>query len=185
MSRAFVDEDAGRDDSADLLEIPLPLPAGARNYSTPEGAARVNDELRELVERARPRALAELAQAESTAPAADGSVEVGPLRRRIAELDRRIAYLGRMASLLEVVEPPENPSRVSFGLSIEVEEEGERREYRIVGADESDPARGLLSWASPVARALVGKRIGERATVVLPRGERHLRILGLRRPEGR
>lgn len=182
MSRAFVDEDAGHDDSADLLEIPLPLPAGARNYSTPEGATRVNDELRELVERARPRALAELAQAESAASASNTGVELGSIRRRIAELDRRIAYLGRMASLLEVVEPPENPTRVSFGLIIEVEEEGERREYRIVGADESDPARGLLSWASPVARALVGKRIGEHAKVILPRGERHLKVLGLKRP---
>lgn len=169
MSRAFVDEDSGDDE--ELPELPLPLPPGAKNYSTPEGAARLHDELRLLVEKERPRALAGVGGASGD--------EGATARRKLAELDRRIAYLGRMASLLEVVEPPENPGRVSFGLRVRVLEEGEPRTWRIVGVEESDPERGLLSWASPVARALMGRRVGETVTVRLPRGELKVGIVGI------
>jgi transcription elongation factor GreB len=129
-------------------------------------------ELRGLVETERPRAAA-LAAAE------------GPeALRHLAELDRRIAYLGRMSSLLETVEAPSSAERVVFGLVVRVleEEGGAEREYRIVGVDESDPERGLLSWASPVARALIGKKPGDLALAHLPRGEYRMRILGIHPP---
>jgi transcription elongation factor GreB len=168
VSRAFVDEDSGEDDG--LLDIPLPLPPGARNYMTPEGAARLHDELRELTERGRPRALAALA----SAPDAEEA------RHRLHEIDRRVAYLGRMASLLAVTETPEEPERVAFGAWVElVDGEGRPELWRIVGADESDPGRGLLSWASPLSRALMGRKAGESVTARLPRGERRLRVISI------
>jgi transcription elongation factor GreB len=173
MSRAFVDEDSGSDEADGMHEVPLPLPPGARNYMTPEGAALMAAELRALTETERPRAAASL----SAASVADQS---GPIRR-LSELDRRISYLTRMKSELEVVDAPASAERVVFGLVVRVlEDEGEEREYRIVGVDESEPERGLLSWASPVAKALIGKKVGDMAVVSLPKGERSMRILQIR-----
>ena len=104
--------------------------------------------------------------------------------RRVSEVERRLAYLRRMEALLQVVEEPSSTERVVFGLEVLVDEgEGAKRSYRIVGADESDPERGLLSWASPVARALVGKRIGDLAVAALPKGERRMRVLEIRKAE--
>jgi len=86
-----------------------------------------------------------------------------------------------MKSLLEVVSPPESRERMVFGLTARVREaSGAESEYRIVGVDESDPERGLVSWASPVARALLGKHAGETAVVKLPQGEKRLTVLGIR-----
>lgn len=194
MSRAFVDEDAGADETDDMHEIPLPLPPGARNYMTPEGAVLLADELRKLAEEERPRAAKALAAAE---PAAKSE-----FLRRISAIDRRISYLTRMKAALSVVEPPASAERVVFGLVVRVREEGAPKEggaagagvpagvpaggyaeYRIVGADESDPERGYVSWASPVAKALIGKRAGEIAVVRLPVGEQRLRVLEIRLAE--
>ena len=184
MSRAFVDEDAGADETDGMHEIPLPITPGARNYMTPEGALLMAEELRRLAEEERPRAAGALAAAEQAAKA--------EFLRRISTIDRRITYLTRMKAALSVVEPPASAERVVFGLVVSVGEERDRvREqgelergstidYRIVGADESDPERGYVSWASPIAKALIGKRVGEAATVRLPVGEQRLRVLGIR-----
>lgn len=183
MSRAFVDEDAERDETEGMHEIPLPLAPGARNYMTPEGAAGLLDELRRLADSERPKASAALAaatQASAILAAAEPAAQSDALRA-LSELDRRISYLTRMKALLEVVEPPASRERMAFGLAARVlAEDGSATEYRIVGVDESDPERGLVSWASPVARALLGKRVGETAVVKLPQGEKRLRILEIR-----
>lgn len=172
MSRAFIDEDSGSDEAEGMHEIPLPLPAGAKNYMTPEGAARMTAELRRLVETERPSASAALA----AAALADKSDSI----RRLSEIDRRISYFSRMNSMLEVVDTPTSTERVVFGLVVRVQEDDEgEKEYRIVGVDESDPERGLLSWASPVAKALIGKKTGDHAIARLPMGERRMRIAGI------
>lgn len=188
MSRAFVDEDAGSDEADGMHEIPLPLPQGARNYMTSEGALRIETELRRLSEVDRPKASGALAAAES----ADKADSI----RKLSEIDRRIAYLARMKSLLEVVEAPASVERVVFGLVVRVREEDSQAEgspvardapnaretlYRIVGVDESDPERGYISWASPIAKALIGKRKGDIVLARLPKEECHLRILEISR----
>ena len=89
MSRAFVDEDAGSDEAEGMLEIPIPLPAGAKNYMTSEGGARMVAELRALNDIDRPRAAAALA----AALPADESESL----RRLSEIDRRVSQpLGRL-----------------------------------------------------------------------------------------
>lgn len=154
MSRAFVDESASesREEGAPALKIPLP--PGAKNYVTPEGARRLRAELDAL----------------QAAPSP-----------RLREVDRRIEYLSRMAAVMEIVTPGEKPpDRVVFGAVVTVREEGNgERTYRIVGIDESDPARGLVSWVSPIARALSGKRPGDYAKVALPAGEVALTIVSV------
>ena len=170
MSRAFVDEDSGSDEADDLAEIPLPLPPGSRNYMTPEGASRLSAELRELSERELPKARAALASPSQDDPAS--------AIRRVSMIERRLSYLGRMEALLEVVQEPASAERVVFGLSVRVADaDGTEKAYRIVGADESDPDKGLLSWASPIARSLIGKRVGDIAVAALPGGQRRMRVL--------
>ncbi|MDX9826820.1 MAG: GreA/GreB family elongation factor [Spirochaetia bacterium] len=172
MSRAFVDEDSGSDETDDMHEIPLPIAPGMKNYMTPEGALHMMEELRSLIEVERPKAAAVLAGVEAEAKA-------GPLRE-ISLIDRRISYLSRMKASLEVVEPPPSLERVVFGLVARVKDEaGKEASYRIVGVDESDPERGLISWGSPVAKALIGRSTGDRVLVKLPLGERRMKIIGI------
>ncbi len=172
MSRAFVDEDSGSDETDDMHEIPLPIAPGVKNYMTEEGALRMVEELRRLVEVERPKAAALLS-------GLDAQAKAKPLRE-LSFIDRKISYLSRMKASLEVVGRPSSLDRVVFGLEARVkDEDGETTSYRIVGADESDPDRGWVSWASPVAKALIGRRVGDRVIVKLPLGERRMKIIGI------
>lgn len=178
MSRAFLSEsdEAFMDD--DVPETKDPLPSGVKNYMTPEGAGRLREELAALVNGERPRLLTKLSQtvAEGGAPEKEGMLRD---RRRLREIERRIEYVERMLDKLEVVDPgKQDPSRVLFGAAITVRENsGGQKTYRIVGIDESDPSRGRVSWVSPVAKALLGKRVGDAVSVKLPRGDSTLSIV--------
>lgn len=185
MSRAFLSENESQFDEEDVPEIRNPLPPGARNRMTPEGAVRLQEELQTLVNHERPQVASLIAR--GTAGAGPDRDALSQERRRLRQLDRRIEYLTRMAQLLEVVDPAQqDPSRVLFGAAVTVEEEGGagggggRREYRIVGVDEADPAQGRVSWISPVARALTGARAGDTVTLRLPAGETRLKVLAVR-----
>ncbi len=180
MSRAFVDEDASADGANAAPEVRIPLPPGSRNYLTPEGARRLNEELSSLVETQRPATVSAIARLESGSDSSELDT-IAMLRQRLATIDRRIEYPGRMASIAEVVEYHEGRSdHVVFGSGVRVEDEGQgERYYRIVGVDESDPEAGRLSWRSPIARALIGRKAGEAARVQLPGMVRILRILSI------
>ena len=154
MSRAFVDESASESRENDAPELKIPLPPGAKNYVTPQGAQRLRSELGKLLALKSPR---------------------------LREVDRRIEYLSRMRAVMEVVVPSTGvPDRVVFGTTVTVREAGGvEKTYRIVGVDESDPARGWVSWISPLARALLGKRNGEQALVKLPAGEERVTVAAI------
>jgi|WetSurMetagenome_2_1015567.scaffolds.fasta_scaffold211588_2 transcription elongation factor GreB len=172
MSRAFVDEDAASGRGEEVAPLKSPLPPGARNLMTPEGAARQAAELRDLQLARRP-ALAAQAAAEPTP---------GPARRALGECDRRIAYLSRMQTLLEVVDPAAQrlSDRVRFGATVTVRQspEGERQ-MRIVGVDEAEPGSGNVSWISPIARSLMGARVGDTVACELPSGPTRMNVLAI------
>ena len=180
MSRAFLSEsdEAFMDD--DVPETKDPLPPGLKNYMTPEGAARLREELAGLVNGERPGLLSKLSQtvAEGGVPEKEGMLRD---RRRLREIERRIEYLERMLDKLEVVSPDtQDPSRALFGASITVldlDGGGGEKAFRIVGVDESDPSAGKVSWISPVAKALIGKRVGDTVSVKLPKGDSKLKII--------
>jgi transcription elongation factor GreB len=170
MSRAFVDEDAASGGGEEVAPLKLPLPPGTRNYMTPDGAARQALELRKLQLERRP-ALAAKAAAEPH----------GTARRALGECDRRIAYLSRMQTLLEVVDPAaQRTDRVRFGATVTVRQtpEGERR-VRIVGVDEAEPGSGNVSWISPIAKSLIGARVGDTVRCELPAGPTRLKVLSI------
>jgi len=161
VSRAFTKEDDG---GAELLVVPrAPLPAGAPNYVTPRG-------LRQL--QAEQAALEQERIALEASEAADRVARSNAIAQRAVELQQRLASA-------ELVDPRSQPhDRVRFGAQVRVRHEsGEESQYRIVGVDEADPALGLLAFSAPLARALLGKRVGEHAALHTPRSSEELEVL--------
>lgn len=164
MSKAFTKED-------DTGEPPLlprrvsPLPPGTRNYLTHGGERRLRGELNELAGK-RP---ALLASAQTDAEA----------QRQLAALDQRLAYLQDSLRLAEVPPPPApGDDRVRFGATVTVKEkDGTKANYRIVGVDETDPGQNRVSWLSPIARALLNARLGQKVTFKFPSGQKELEIV--------
>jgi transcription elongation factor GreB len=180
MSRAFVSESDSQFQE-DVPEIKIPLPPGARNYMTPQGARRLEDELQRLVHHERPRLAAAVSRITSGAESGEQG-QVDRERLHLRQIDRRIEYLTRMRAALEVVDPGEQSfEHVVFGTIVTVyKAEWGERDYQIVGIDESDPQRGRVSWISPVARSLIGSRVGDEVVIPLPDGEMKLKVLKIR-----
>ena len=167
MSKAFTRE--SDDDIPDLPVVPrasASLPPGAKNYMTPSGTERLRVELDRLVQAERPRLVASSAE--------------GDAKRRLQMLEQRIYELEQSLLSAEVVQPPTEPeSQVRFGATVTVRERrsGTESQYRIVGVDEADFDRGWVSWISPIARALVNARLGQRVRFKFPSGEEELEIV--------
>lgn len=181
MSRAFVGDDQYDAADDEAPEIKMPIPQGSRNYLTPEGAAKLADELRILETEDRPRLAAEIDRMGKSG--GQGSPEsLSNARRAMGRVDRRIEYLSRMASIAETVEPPADGfDRIKFGATATVvDERGVESTWRIVGVDEADPGNGLIGWTSPMARALIGKGPGDGAVARIPDGERRYTVVSVR-----
>lgn len=99
-------------------------------------------------------------------------------KRRLREIDSRVRFLTKRLEKLTVVEGlPEDQEKIFFGAWVTVEEEdGSEKTYRIVGPDEFDLSQGKLSMDSPLARALLGKRLGDEVFFRTPEGDRELYI---------
>jgi transcription elongation factor GreB len=180
MSKAFTkeDSDAGEDD--ERPEGPG-LPQGFKNYMTPAGAARLRDELQRLLHTERPEVVRTVSWAASNGDRSEnGDYIYG--KKRLREIDRRVRFLTRRLDSAEVVDPArQSGETVLFGARVRVaDEEGRERWFAIVGVDEADAARGRISWISPMAKALLGHRVGETVALRTPQGESELEILELR-----
>ena len=150
-------------------------------YITPEGYKALRDELDHLWTVERPKVTQEVADAAAMGDRSENAEYIYG-KKRLREIDRRLRFLAKRIEELVVVKPPENPDEtVRFGAYVEVEDEdGEVAEYRIVGADEFDPARRWISVDSPVGKALLGKRVDDEVTVRRPKGEAVFVVLGVR-----
>jgi transcription elongation factor GreB len=184
MSKAFTRENTAEADDEDLESAP-PLPAGARNYMTPGGFARLKAELEALVQKERPSLVATVAWAAGNGDRSEnGDYIYG--KKRLREIDRRIRFLIRRLDAAEVVDPavPREDGaadQVFFGATVTVcNAQGEERIVSIVGVDEIDTARGYVSWVSPIARALIKARVGDTVTLRTPGGVEELDIVAVR-----
>jgi transcription elongation factor GreB len=182
MNKAFTRE--SETDLDDEQELAAPLPAGARNYMTPGGFARMKDELERLVQKERPELVATVAWAAGNGDRSEnGDYIYG--KKRLREIDRRIRFLIRRLDNAEVVDPAahrdEGSDQVFFGATVTLHsaKDGERT-VSIVGIDEIDPARGYISWVSPMARALIKAREGDTVTLHTPGGVDELEIVRVR-----
>ncbi len=163
MSKAFTRED----DSEELPPPPRrssPLPPGAKNYVTAGGAQCLRAELERCSER----------RARIAGDSADAKLE-------LQKIDQHIAALQAVLDSAVVTGPPDKPwDEVRFGASVKVSDTaGEESTYRIVGVDETDIDRDWVSWVSPIARALLNAKVGQRVRFRVPAGERELEILSI------
>lgn len=168
MSRAFIKES---DDDLVAGELPeRPVPAYA-NYVTPRGLELLQQRLRDLQDR----------HEQVKRNAADDSAAKQALR----EIDRDLRYVNAQLERAVLVNPAQQPrDEVHFGASVAIEdEEGGRHEFTLVGDDEADVAGGKISWAAPLARALMNARVGDTVVWNRPAGNVEVEIVGIRYPD--
>lgn len=150
-----------------------------RHYMTPGGHSRLRDELEYLVKTERPKIVEIVSWAASNGDRSEnGDYIYG--KRRLREIDRRIRFLMKRLEDAHVVDPgqQQHQAQIFFGATVVVcDEAGEEATYSIVGIDEADPAKGWISWVSPLARALIKLREGDVARFMSPQGARELEIL--------
>jgi transcription elongation factor GreB len=174
MSKAFVKES----DSDELdPEVAPALPPSGKNYITPVGYARLEAELRRLVEIERPEVVKTVAWAASLGDRSENADYIYG-KRRLREIDRRVRFLIKRLEGAEIVNSSgRDTDQVFFGATVRVKGASGEKTVTIVGVDEVDPAHGRVSWVSPIAKALLKAREGERVTLRTPAGEEKLEIL--------
>lgn len=183
MNKAFVKESDNEDD--DDLPQAQALPAGTKNYMTPEGYERLRGELTHLMNVERPAAVQVVSWAASNGDRSEnGDYLYG--KKRLREIDRRMRFLTKRLDIAEVVDPAAQPNRdqVFFGATVLYSDKaGEDHTVTIVGVDEAEPLAGKISWISPVARALIKAREGDTVVLRTPGGVEELDILEVRYPQ--
>jgi transcription elongation factor GreB len=165
MSRAFVKESDDDHSAGELPERPL---SAHVNYVTQKGLellqARVR-ELDELHEQLKPQ-----------------SVEDSEARQKLREVERDLRYFRSQLETATLVDTANQPrDQVHFGATVDIEdEEGLAHQFSIVGDDEADVASGKISWASPLARAMIGAKVGDTVIWRRPAGEAEIHIVDIR-----
>lgn len=152
---------------------------------TPQGLARLREEYDALFGIERPKIVDLVAWAASLGDRSENADYLYG-KKRLREIDRRLAYLAKAMKQAKVVDPASQQQRdaVRFGATVEIaDDDDQRRTLTLVGEDESDATSGKISWAAPIARALVGARVGDVRTVRLPGGEKNYEVLAIRYPD--
>ena len=154
----------------------LPQPKGSA-YITPEGAARLREELDHLWRMKRPQVTQSVSEAAAQGDRSENAEYIYG-KKQLREIDRRIRFLQKRLDALVIVDrAPTDTARIFFGAWVRLEtDRGETVEYRIVGPDEFDLEKGLISIDSPLARALLKKTTDDEVTLALPRGHAHYTV---------
>ena len=158
-----------------------PPAASSTALVTPEGHARLKAELDELWRVRRPEVVRALAAAAAEGDRSENA-EYTYRKKQLGEIDRRVRYLSRRLETLRVVDAaPTDREAVFFGASVEVEDvaDGTLARYRIVGPDETDAKLGYISIDSPLARAMLKKRVDDEFEAALPGGIRRYAIVAI------
>jgi transcription elongation factor GreB len=166
VSKAFTKDDSS--DAPVVVAARPPLPAGVTNYVTPRGLALLKDELGRLrLDRGR---------LEAKASDPEGPRELAVAVARVAEIEARLAC----AQVVDASEASAPRDQVRFGATVTVRSErGGERTYEVVGVDEADIATGRIAFVAPLARALLGKSVGDVVTLRTPRGEEELEVVSI------
>ena len=153
-------------------------------FITPDGFARVRAEYDALFGIERPKLVETISWAAGNGDRSEnGDYIYG--RKRLREIDRRLSHLARVMKAAKIVDPASQAGcgEVRFGATVEIaDDDDERRTLTLVGEDEADATAGRISWNAPLARALVGAKIGEERMVRLPAGEKSYEVTAIRYP---
>jgi len=150
-------------------------------YITGEGASRLREEARYLWRELRPEVVKALAAAAAEGDRSENA-EYTYRKKQLGGIDRRLRYLGKRIDVMQIVDrPPTDTSVIRFGALITLNSSTEGRvDYRIVGVDETDAGKGYISIDSPVARALLGKSVGDSTEVELPECNARFEVTAVR-----
>ena len=154
-------------------------------FITPQGFARLRAEYDELFGVERPKMVEVVSWAASLGDRSENADYLYG-KKRLREIDRRLSHLSRIMKVAKVVDPAAQAARdqVRFGATVEVaDEDDQRRQLTIVGDDETDAGAGRIGWSAPLARALIGARVGEERMVRLPAGEKSYEVIAIRYPD--
>mgnify|MGYP000848200972 CR=1 FL=1 len=182
MNKAFTRESDGDED--DEGPATPALPAGSKNYMTPQGYQRLRSELLQLIDVERPKVVEVVHWAASNGDRSEnGDYLYG--KKRLREIDRRIRFLTRRLDVAEVADPSAHHGndQVFFGATVTyANARGDERTVTIKGIDEADNLAGEVSWVSPIARALLKAREGDAVRLQTPAGIETLEVLEVRYP---
>jgi transcription elongation factor GreB len=180
MSKAFTKETDNDDEEFGLP----PLPAGGKNYITPQGYARLRAELMGLIDDERPKVVEIVHWAASNGDRSEnGDYLYG--KKRLREIDRRIRFLTKRLEIAEVTDPSVHHGReqVFFGATVTyADSQGHERTIRILGIDEADNLKGEVSWIAPIARALIKSQVGDVVKLITPAGLEEVEVLAVSYP---
>ena len=152
-----------------------------KNPITPEGAAKLREELGHLKSVERPAVIQAIAVAREHGDLSENA-EYHAAREKQSFIEGRIKEIENKLALAEVIDPSKLAGdKVAFGATVKLSnsETGEEVTYRILGADESDLAKGSISITSPLARSLIGKEVGDEVKVRMPGGDRTYEVLDI------
>lgn len=141
------------------------------NYITPEGMQKLQQEFEELFHVERPKLVETVAWAASNGDRSEnGDYIYG--KRRLRQIDSRLRFLRNRIETAQIVDPLQQKTNdVRFGATVELEDEdGSLKTYKIVGEDEFDPEKNRISWKSPMAKALLGRKVDDEVEVRRPAG---------------
>jgi transcription elongation factor GreB len=154
-------------------------------FITPAGFGRIRAEYEQLFAEERPKLVETIAWAAANGDRSEnGDYIYG--RKKLREIDRRLGYLSKVMKQAKLVDPAAQPTRdqVRFGATVELADEAdERRVLTILGDDEADASAGLIGWSAPLARALIGARVGDERIVRLPAGEKSYEVMRISYPD--
>ena len=154
-------------------------------FITPDGFARIRAEYDELFGIERPKIVELVSWAASLGDRSENADYLYG-KKRLREIDRRLSHLSRIMKAAKVVDPASQTARdqVRFGATVELaDDDDNRRTLTIVGDDEADASAGRIGWSAPIARALVGARVGDERTVRLPAGEKIYEVMTISYPD--
>lgn len=153
------------------------------NYVSPAGYKRITEEYQWLHFTERPRITAEVSYAASLGDRSENSEYIYG-KKRLREIDSRLRFLGKRIEAFEVIDPTQFAgSTVRFGATVELEDEdGQTQTWTVLGEDEVDTERHVISHVSPLGRALMGRDVGDVVVFETPRGKREITILAVRFP---
>jgi transcription elongation factor GreB len=154
-------------------------------FITPDGLARIRAEYDELFGIERPQIVEIVSWAASLGDRSENADYIYG-KRRLREIDRRLGHLARIMKQAKVVDPASQPRRdqVRFGATVELADAQDNRlTVTIVGDDEADASAGRIGWSAPLARALIGGRVGDERIVLLPVGEKSYEVVEIKYPD--
>ena len=153
-------------------------------FITPAGFARIRAEYDQLFGEERPKLVETIAWAAANGDRSEnGDYIYG--RKRLREIDRRLGYLSKVMKEAKQVDPASQPTRdqVRFGATVELaDEDDDHRILTLVGDDEADASNGFIGWSAPLARALIGARVGDERIVRLPAGDKSYEVVAITYP---